>query len=269
MKTRMKKTKLKVLPPVRASLAQEVEYRRRLQALVDEMHCSVLYWLSASYKRNEPEIAQDELPAEALRKALRKLSRQWQQNFNDAAPRLARYFATAQKRRSERLLYKILADAGIAVKFTMTRAMRDVLRASLNEQVSLIKSIPQKYLTQVEGAVMRSVSAGRDLASLTREINEEYGVTMRRAAFIARDQSNKSTAIITRTRQLEAGIKQAIWVHSTAGKTPRPTHLAAGRRRQRYDIAKGWFDPHEQKRILPGELPNCRCTARAVVRGFS
>ena len=58
-------------------------------------------------------------------------------------------------------------------------------------------------------------------------------------------------------------------MHSGGGKHPRPTHLKAGREQKRYDVTKGWFDPEVDKFILPGELPNCRCVSRAVVKGFS
>jgi hypothetical protein len=45
--------------------------------------------------------------------------------------------------------------------------------------------------------------------------------------------------------------------------------VKAGRDRVVYDLDKGWFDPDEGKHILPGELVNCRCFARPVVKGFS
>lgn len=116
---------------------------------------------------------------------------------------------------------------------------------------------------------MRGVQTGRDLAQITTDLQEQHGVTRRRAAFIARDQSNKATASLTRARQIEAGLTEAIWVHSGGGKEPRPSHLKAGRDKARYDIREGWYDPHEGKHILPGELINCRCVSRAVVKGFA
>jgi uncharacterized protein with gpF-like domain len=233
------------------------------------MAASVSYWLRSAYRNNEPVIAQDELPASALRAAIRKLTQRWQRKFNEAAPKLAAYFATAVQARSDAALKKILRDAGFTVEFKMTSAMRDVLNATINEQVSLIKSIPQHYLTQVEGMVMRSVTTGRDLGQLTKGLQEQFGVTRRRAATIARDQNNKATASFTRVRQMQAGITEAIWVHSGGGRHPRPTHLQAGREKQRYDVSKGWLDPAVGKHIFPGELVNCRCVPKPVIKGFS
>ncbi len=260
--------KAKALRPVHPNAGLELLYRRKLWALIREMHDSVVYWVKAAYRKNEPEIAQDELPAATLEAAMRKLIRQWQTKFDDAAPALAEYFARAASDRSGRALRKILLEHGITVEFKMTRGMQDMLRASVNENVGLIKSIPRKYLADVQGAVMRSVQTGRDLGTLTKELQRSYGVTKRRAGFIARDQNNKATAAMTRGRQVELGITEAVWMHSGGGKHPRPTHVKAGQDRARYDVREGWYDPAVKKTIFPGELPNCRCVSRSVVPGF-
>jgi uncharacterized protein with gpF-like domain len=259
----------KILRAVRPSAGLTAAYRAKLDALTDEMVNSVNYWVGASFKANEPIIAQDELPATALKAALRKLTRRWQKRFDAVAPKLADYFATAVEKRSSTTLRTILKEAGISVEFKMTSAQRDILQATIQQNVELIKSIPAQYLTQVQGSVMRSVQTGRDLGTLAKELEEHYGVTKRRSAFIARSQNNMATASMTRARQVELGITEAIWMHSGGGKHPRKTHLAAGRDKTKYDTSKGWYDPDVGKNIFPGELPNCRCVSRVVVKGFS
>lgn len=259
----------KTLPPIHPNAGIEAAYRRKLQAYIKTMNDSVLYWLGAAYKSNEPHIAMDELPASALKRAIRMLGRRWQKKFDKLAKELAGYFAQAVQDRSSAALKSILKRNGFTVEFKMTPAMQDIFRATVNENVSLIRSIPAQYLTQVEGSVMRSVAAGRDLGTLTKELQDHYGVSKRRAAFISRDQNNKATAVFTRARQIEAGVTEAVWLHSGGGKHPRPSHLKAGREKQRYDVREGWLDPDVGKRIFPGELPNCRCVSKAVVPGFA
>lgn len=258
----------KTLPPVHPNAGIEAAYRRKLQSYIKAMNDSVLYWLGAAYKSNEPHIAMDELPASALKRAIRMLGRRWQKKFDKLAKELADYFAQAVQERSAASLQSILKRNGFTVEFKMTPAMQDIFRATVNENVALIKSIPAQYLTQVEGSVMRSVTAGRDLGSLAKGLTEHYGVSKRRAAFISRDQNNKATAAFTRARQIESGVTEAIWLHSRGGKHPRPSHLKAGRDKQRYDVREGWLDPDLGRRIFPGELPSCRCVAKAVVPGF-
>lgn len=257
----------KVLRPVHPSAGLTAAYRSKLDALIEEMVASVNYWLSASFKANEPNIAQDELPATALKAALRKLTRRWQKRFNEAAPKLADYFSQAVEKRSSTALKNILKEAGITVEFKMTAAQRDILHATINSNVDLIKSIPSQYMTQVQGAVMRSVQTGRDLGTLAKELEDHYGVTKRRAAFIARDQNNKATSAMDRARRLELGLDESEWMHSGAGKHPRPTHVAMSGKR--FKTSQGMWDPAVKRYVFAGCEPGCRCVSRAVVKGFS
>lgn len=257
---------MKVLRPCHPNAGIAAAYRRRMVRLIDEMHRSVLHWITAAYEANEPAIAQDVLPAKAFRDEMRKLVRRWQRRFDEAAPELADYFATEVSDRSDGALCAILKKAGITVKLQMTQAQRDVLAATVFENVGLIKSIPQQYLMQVEGSVMRSVQAGRDLGTLAKELQDRYKVTKKRAALIARDQNNKVNAVMTRTRQIELKITEAVWKHSHAGKKPRPTHVKMDGKR--YDVAEGMYDSKEGRNVFPGELINCRCTSRSVIQGF-
>lgn len=263
-----KNKKERTLQPVQPSIGLEVIFREKLQRLVEKMHKSVMFWIVAAYRAEEPVIAQDELPARRLRRSISRVAKRWQDSFDEAAPELADYFSREINDRSDAALKRILKKGGFSVKFKMTRAQRDIMQASINQQIQLIKSIPNNYLAEVEGKVMRAVQTGRDLGELSKDLERSYGVTKRRAALIARDQNNKATAAMTRARQVELGITEAIWVHSGGGKRPRPTHVKAGKDKVRYDTKKGWYDPHEKKFIFPGELINCRCVSRAVIPGF-
>lgn len=260
----------KLLAPVRPNAAVGAKLHKRLDTLIREMHRSVVYWIAAQYRATPPAIATDDsaAPADQLRRAMADLSKRWLKKFDEAAAEIAEHFARSAGNRSDARLKAILRKAGISVKFRPTKAQRDVLAATVNEAASLIKSIPQKYLTDVEGAVMRSVQTGRDLGQLSEALQKNYGIAKRRAATIARDQNNKATGAMNRARQIELGITEAVWVHSAAGKVPRPSHLKAGRDRARYDVTKGWFDPDQGRYIVPGELINCRCSSRSVIKGF-
>lgn len=308
----------KVLRAVRPNAGFEAIYRRRLYDLIDDMTTSVEHWLTAGYKRSEPNMAQDEarpligtefvggkrpwistvngeplrtskgavirfgseatavaaarrfvgdlLPADELQALMSDVGEYWLARFDEAAPRLARFFAKGSAMRTDAQLRTILRDGGFSVKLQMTPEVLDVVRAAVHENVSLIKSIPQQYLKNVEGAVMRSVQTGRDLHTLTNHLQKQYGVTRRRAAFIARDQNNKATAVIQNARQRQIGITQAVWIHSHGGKTPRRTHLANDGKT--FDVAKGWYDPDVGEYILPGQLPNCRCVMKSIIPGL-
>lgn len=259
--------KPKTLRAVRPNAGLEAKYRRKVEQLVDEMHRSVDYWIRAAYRANEPEMALDKSPAMALRDTLRSLGRRWTKAFNVLARDWGPAFARDATQSTDQAFAAALRKAGFTVRFKMTPTVNDVMQATVGENVSLIRSIPAEYFTQVEGLVMRSVQSGRDLGTLTDELHARYGVTRRRAGNIARDQNNKATAVITRARQTELGITEALWLHSAGGKVPRPTHVAMNRKT--YTIAEGMYDPAVGKRIWPGELISCRCVARSIIPGIT
>lgn len=258
-----------VLPRINPNVGLEMAYRHKLDALIDRMHRSVGYWVKATYRQNTPQIAQlaaDESPAMAMRRLMRGLTSQWNREFAKLAKSFAPEFVRRNGRLSDQAFRKALKDAGFTVEFSLTKTVNDVMQASIGENVALIRSIPQQYLTEVEGMVLRSVQAGRDLGTLSSELQDRYAVTKRRAALISRDQNAKATASINRARQMELGIEEAIWHHSSAGKHPRPSHVANNGKV--YNIKTGWYDPDAGKHIWPGTEINCRCTAKSVIKGF-
>lgn len=254
------------LGPVRPNAGLTETYQRKLDRLILAMSRDVLRRVRAQWRVNPPEMATDESSPAALRALFARLAREWTRRFDDFAQSAGRKFGVDAAASADRVFAAQLRKAGFTVKFTMTPAANEIMQATIGEQVGLIKSIPAEYLVDVQGAVMRSVQVGRDLASLTQEIEAKYGIAHRRAAFIARDQNNKATASITKARQLELGITEAIWLHSAGGKVPRPTHVANSGRR--YNIAEGWLDPAIDRRIWPGTEINCRCVSKAIIPGL-
>jgi uncharacterized protein with gpF-like domain len=262
--------KPKTLAAIHPNAGITAEYRRRLEREIKAMHDSILYWLSAAYRSHPPEMAQDAAPpSDWLARYMRSLGKRWEDRFDKLARDLAEHFGRQAAQRSDASLKAALKRGGMSVSFKVTPAMRDVLAANIQENVALIKSIQSRHFQQIEGMVMRSAQTGRDLASLQKDLIEAYGVSKKRAAFIARDQNNKATATITRVRQQEIGATQAIWLHSGAGKHPRPTHVAKSGKP--YDIRTGWFDRAEGKNgewLWPGTAINCRCVSKVIIPGM-
>lgn len=251
------------LRAVRPSAALRARYEAALERAVGDMHRSLLYWLRARYRATGAPMALDASPAMEMRRAMRKLARRWQANFDALAPKLAEWFATAANERADGELGRMLRDHGFTVRFRMSRGQNEAYQGVIGENIALIKSIASQHLAAVEGVVMRSVQRGRDLGTLTRELEESYGVTSRRAAFIARSQNNMATATLTAARQVELGV-EARWLHSAGGRQPRPEHVAFSGKT--YDPKRGAF--LEGKWTWPGMEPNCRCVSVPVIPGF-
>lgn len=252
------------LPIVRGNVGIGVWYRRKLEAAVAEMHKSILYWLSAEYKAAGFASDAADGGAESMGDASKRLGRRWQTYFDEMALSLSRRLGEKVLKHSDGALAAGLRDHGFSVKFQMTDPMRNAYQAVIGENVALIKSIASQHLADVEGLVMRSVARGRDLGSLTTDLQARYGVTKRRAALIARDQNNKATSTMQAARQQSLGITEGIWRHSHGGRVPRPSHVAADG--TKFSIDKGLYIDGDW--VMPGYLINCRCGWTPVIPGL-
>ena len=146
-------------------------------------------------------------------------------------------------------------------------ALSEALTAAVAENVQLIKSIPQQYLTQIQGAVMRSIQpGGNGLQDLIPVLKAQKGITERRARNIALDQTRKTFNAANTERMQALGVKKFEWIHSGGGAHPRKDHIEMSGNIYSFD------DPPvigvmygAEVRGFPGDLPNCRCTMRPVI----
>jgi SPP1 gp7 family putative phage head morphogenesis protein len=254
---------------IHASAAVHDWYFAELDRFAERMAAEVSRAVLAAYGSLEPQVHAMDAPRNPsllLRAALRKWGGLWVSRFDKLSLDLGQAFARKSLTITQTQMRAALKEAGFTVKFSPTPGSLAAYQSVVAEQVNLIKSIPAEYLKSVETHVWQSVAKGGDMHALSRKLRESYGVTRDRAAFIARDQNNKAKATIERTRRLELGITEAYWQHSAGGKVPRATHVAMNGKR--YRLAEGMWDSAQNAYVLPGELPNCRCTSKAIIPTF-
>ncbi|HFP9276896.1 TPA: phage minor head protein [Klebsiella quasipneumoniae subsp. similipneumoniae] len=260
----MAKKKQKTASSTRPNAGLEVEYRKKLLSLIDEMSRSVDWWLSAEYRRNESEIVGDASPAKEVGSKLISIMATWRETFDKKAQDIALWFVRRSNAWASTSVKNKLKAQDMTVNFRATPEVQNVLDSLYETQVSLIKSIPEQYLTQVQTMVQESIVRGRDVGYLKDELKKRYGITERRAKVIARDQNAKATNSIALERCRQAGITQGIWVHRAGGsKTFRHAHVKMNG--TEFELAKGCWDDHEKQFVQPGQLINCRCEYRPVI----
>lgn len=258
-----RKRRYRVLRTIRPNVGVEAQYRDELDALIREMQHSVTYWVGARYRSVEDDLAFDALPFPTLKRALDKVTERWRRNFYERAGELALKFVKHNQKHTDTSFQKSLKDAGVTFEFKSTAGMKTALQASVFENVQLIKSIADQNLSEVNQIVTRAVQSGGAWGGVQEELQERYGITRRRANLIVRDQASKATSAFNRQRQLDMGLFEAQWVHSSGGKNPRPSHVKAGRDRLVYDVREGAF--LDGKHTWPGHEINCRCCSRPVL----
>ena len=122
--------------------------------------------------------------------------------------------------------------------------------------IQLIKSIHSQYLDKVQTAVTQGLIKGQMTKGLAAEIRKIGDVTENRAKLIARDQSSKLNAALTRARHEELGITKYKWSTSQDERV-RDSHAELDGKIFSYD------DPPSEGN--PGDAVNCRCVAIAVI----
>ena len=242
-------------------------YAKKLRALIREMSEDVAQAVKSAYEDSEPLIAQDaKLPARKLNDLMGDLRKRWQARFDNRADELSKWFAGRIKKGVSNQQKSAHATTDLPKAFTLGfdkgRVTQDVFEGIVAENASLIKSISRTYLDQVEGLVMRSVTSGRDIVGLAKDLQKRYDITKRRADFIARDQNNKATEAVARANDLNLGFTEAEWIHIPGKYTSRHSHKQMDGKK--FDLSKGMYDEEVKRHVLPGELPGCQCTYKPI-----
>ena len=159
-------------------------------------------------------------------------------------------------------LKEVAKDLELDPAFLNSGRLREIVMAATQEASQLIKTIPEQYLSQVQGQVMRSITSGSGQATLVPFLREKYGQNVRKARSVAHDQTRKAYSTISNARMQSAGIEEFEWCHSHGGKVPRQQHLDWNGKTFRFD--KPPIDDTFGA-VLPGIAINCRCFARPIL----
>lgn len=211
--------------------------------------------------------AQDASVSSQARILTNKLSKRFQDLFGVKAKPLAERMVNASDKDSSKTLHASLKQlsGGLSLKTTTINApLRNVIGASIAENVALIKSIPQQYILNVQGSVMRSITTGRGLQDLIPELDKYADETKNRAKNIALDQTRKVYNNMNRDRMKSLGVTRYEWIHSGGSVKPRPLHESYSGRIFRFDDPPV-IDEATGETGIPGQAINCRCTMKPVI----
>lgn len=142
----------------------------------------------------------------------------------------------------------------------ITPRVQEIINASANEAASLIKLLPRQYISEVSGAVSRSIATGEyTLDTLTRL----YNGRKKWARNVAYDQTRKTFANINAQRMKDAGIDEFEWVHIGGSLHPRKLHVEMSGNIYKLSDPPYIGDMYGQRiHGKPGDLPNCACQMR-------
>lgn len=268
-----------LVPPV----AIERKYAKELRALVLAMtrdYASV----AKIYKDKRHQIVQDDTwGITDLDKRLDALGEKWRVRFEEYAKENSPKVVNQVLKQSNLQIKDVLKDWFAEKRFMLLDShipvpMRQVMKASVEYNVSLIKSLHSQYAERVRGAVYRAVAGGGTLKDLKRDLVKYAGMEERRAKLVAGDQIRKCFNDVSLRRLASLGVNKVKWIHTHAGKTHRPYHLrnfngdysqypkVNGLNGLIFDINNPpIIDEKTGERGYPSVLPFCHCRLGAVI----
>lgn len=267
-------TKRKANPkPVTQSFATGQAYSvairrmvRQIRKDINEHLVPVLRRLAPDYQADAVLITSDAY-LDQLTAVFRSLAARWRSNqFDLIASQVAGQFVRTADEVNKRKFDRSMKNIGVNV-FASDPKLVEFLEAAAFDNARLIKSIPEQYLTQVESIVMTNVRSGNRSSAIVKQLSKQFGISDRKAKFIARDQTAKINGELVKKRQMAAGFEYFQWVTSDDERV-RDRHddiadkvTAYGRGIYRWDNPPISDDGQP---IVPGQDYGCRCNARPV-----
>lgn len=144
-----------------------------------------------------------------------------------------------------------------------------IMNAVINENIALIKSIPQEVLKDMQVALSQGIISGNQ-KELIKNLKRIKGVSKDRAVFIARDQIHKAVESFKQVQNTALGIEYYEWL---TADDERVSSGIGGHKQNNHRIFKYGSNEaiisHSNKRGYyygkPGDRPNCRCIAVGVI----
>lgn len=133
--------------------------------------------------------------------------------------------------------------------------LADMLRSWEAQNLSLIRSIPDRYVDDLEGTVIRAINEGQSATDLAATIKRTYDQPVKRAQLIADDQVGKLHSQLAQARQRAIGVKEYVW-RGILDARERPEH------RRREGKTFKWSNPPSDGH--PGSPIRCRCYGQPV-----
>lgn len=248
--------------------SQRAKYEAELINLVNRMTTKTKREIIKLF--NTPAAKQFAMDADIASQArilTNKLTKQFNTLFNNKAWSLAERMLRGASRESSSSLGISLKElsGGLTIKTNSIPAnLKTIIKATTTENVALIKSIGEEYLSKVQKTVMRSITNGEGLKTLVPELEKYEGISKRHAKNVATDQTRKAYNSMNKARMEKVGVKKFEWVHSGGGQRPREDHIAMSGNIYSFDDPP-IIDKKTGERGIPGQAINCGCTMVPVI----
>jgi SPP1 gp7 family putative phage head morphogenesis protein len=162
-------------------------------------------------------------------------------------------------------LRTVTAIESVSIKADVTPAQRALLDTRLTNNLDLsIKRFASEQIPELRRAVEQNLFYGNRTDKLADLIESRYGVSKRKAAFLAEQETGMLTAKYAQIQAEEIGSTEYVWSTSRDERV-RPDHQALDGKRFSYS-SPPITNRATGARNNPGEDFRCRCVAMPVIK---
>lgn len=263
-----KKVKTKIAAPVKSQKGIEKQYQKQLNKLGKILIASVRTEVLTFLKVQQSSYVIDGF-GDQLGVIFRRLNSTFTGNATvsfaeTTAAQMVQKAGAANKNKFDRTVFRAIGiDLGSVI---VSEGLEDFMALSINKNVSLIKSLPEEYLKQVETIVNNGLVSGARYSTIEKEIISKTGANSKlanRIKTIARNEVSTINSQLTLRRSKSLGITEGIY-KSSQDERVRTCHAELDG--VRYELKKGAWSKSCQKFIQPGITDiNCRCTYSPII----
>jgi SPP1 gp7 family putative phage head morphogenesis protein len=164
-------------------------------------------------------------------------------------------------RRDEAVWAELAKDMSRALRQEILQAPTGVLlRELLEENVSLIKSLPIEAAQRVHHLTIEGLTSSRRPEEIAKEILRSGEVSIGRANTIARTEVARTSSGLVEVRAIHVGSEGYIW------RTSGDSDVRESHRKMNGKFVR-WDNPPTLDNLVghAGQLPNCRCYPEPVI----
>jgi SPP1 gp7 family putative phage head morphogenesis protein len=219
--------------------------------------------------RHDAELRLDANIEAEMRKLFAQIQTKLQKMFPDSVLKVWSHRMTTHVNEvNKKNIVKVGKAAELDIeKFINNKKLSPYFQNIVDENIGLIRSIPESKLPALKNAMVLAISQDQSQDTIRKLIQKNFDATHDQAKLIARDQVNKLNGQLNQYRQQQLGGRRYIWRTSMDERVAgNPTGLYPNSKPSHWDRegkTYSWDKPPEGGH--PGRRVRCRCTAEIIL----
>lgn len=254
------------------SAAIRIWYRNKLDSICAQMIKEYRETINKTLDTRPVKkfFTQDAAASQTFEDVLGLLDKRWKSIFKGFAKQTAKDFVSKSTAHADASTIFTMSAAGINQPTTAyNENILNTLNAAQNFNNTLITNIQADVHEKIYSAVMLSLTSPnpeqQGQSGIENALREAGGFSKERTKLIARDQTSKLYSSLMDERMEQNGVEEFEWMHSSAGKVPRQSHVDKDGEIFKIDDPRLW-EGKKADQGPPGWAINCRCRRRIVIR---